>query len=158
MPLQNAQNTTDDIANMQFVVNKTIGEISHIATLPEITIKIIETVEDPTSTAHDLHNIISTDPALCSRVLKVVNSAFYGLPGQIGSVNRAIVLLGLNAVKNIAIAASLAKLFRGGRLCRQFAARDLWSHSIAVAASVKLLSEHLPVSLADEAFLGGLDD
>ncbi|MHC5008830.1 MAG: HDOD domain-containing protein, partial [Planctomycetota bacterium] len=77
----------------QAVVSSAIAEISHIATLPEITLKIIELVEDPSSTAQDLHKVISNDPALCSRILKVVNSAFYGLPRQIGSINRAIVLL-----------------------------------------------------------------
>src|SRR3954468_23442322 len=113
------------------VVNEAIREISHIATLPEITLKIVELVEDPRSTAQDLHRIIANDPALCSRILKVVNSSFYGLPGQIGSINRAIVLLGLNAVKNIVIAASLTKLFRGGKVSPNFSAKDLWSHSIA---------------------------
>jgi HD-like signal output (HDOD) protein len=78
------------------------------------------------------------------------------LPGQIGSINRAIVLLGLNAVKNIAIAASLAKLFRGGKLCDAFNARDLWNHSTAVAAGVKLLTDRLKVSMLDESFLAGL--
>ncbi len=145
-----------DQAQSQAIITSAMNEISHIATLPEITIKIIELVEDPDSTAADLHKIIANDPALCSRVLKVVNSAFYGLPGQIGSINRAIVLLGLNAVKNIAIAASLAKLFRGGRVCPQFSARDLWTHSIAVAATVKLLADKLKLGLADEAFLAGL--
>ena len=92
----------------QVIVADAVASISHIATLPEITLKIIELVENPRSTAQDLHKVISNDPALVARILKVVNSAFYGLPGQIGSINRAIVLLGLNAVKNIVIAASLA--------------------------------------------------
>ncbi len=140
----------------QTVVASAITEISHIATLPEITLKIIELVEDPGSTAQDLHKIISNDPALCSRILKVVNSAFYGLPRQIGSINRAIVLLGLNAVKNIAIAASLTKLFRGGELCTRFSAKSLWIHSIATAAGSKLVCDELKLSMADEAFLGGL--
>ena len=122
--------TTQDQAAVATAVVK---NISHIATLPEITLRIIELVEDPSSTAQDLHKVIANDPALCSRILKVVNSAFYGLPRQIGSINRAIVLLGLNAVKNIAIAASLTKLFRGGDLCPKFSARDLWIHSIATA-------------------------
>ncbi len=138
------------------LVQKAIGEISHIATLPEITLKIIELVEDPTSTAQDLHKLISYDPALCSRILKVVNSSFYGLPGQIASINRAIVMLGLNAVKNIAIAASLAKLFRGGQLTPNFSARDLWLHSIACATTTKLLADKLNIGLSDEAFLAGL--
>ena len=87
------------------LVQAAIKEVSHIATLPEVTMKIIGLVEDPDSTAQDLNKVISNDPALGARILKVVNSAFYGLPRQIGSINRAIVLLGLNAVKNIAIAA-----------------------------------------------------
>jgi HD-like signal output (HDOD) protein len=138
------------------VVSAAIREISHIATLPEITIKIVELVEDPKSTAQDLHKVISNDPALCSRILKVVNSSFYGLPGQIGSINRAIVMLGLNAVKNIAIAASLAKLFRGGELTPNFAARDIWTHSNVTAAAAKMLASSLKLGLSDEAFLGGL--
>lgn len=137
-------------------VEAAIREISHIATLPEITVRIIELVEDPTSTAQDLHNVISHDPALCSRILKVVNSSFYGLPGQIGSINRAIVLLGLNAVKNIAISASLAKLFRGGELCKNFSARSVWVHSITTAAASKLIADEIGLGVSDEAFLSGL--
>ncbi|MEX2216586.1 MAG: HDOD domain-containing protein [Phycisphaeraceae bacterium] len=138
------------------MVLATIQEISHIATLPEITLRIIRIVEDPDSSAQDLNKIITNDPALGARILKVVNSAFYGLPGQIGSINRAIVLLGLNAVKNIAIAASLAKLFRGGQVCPQFNAKDIWQHSIAVATGTQLLAKEVGLGLPDEAFLAGL--
>ncbi len=138
------------------VVQSVTREISHIATLPEVTLKIIRLVEDPDSTAQDLNNVISHDPALGARILKVVNSAFYGLPGQIGSTNRAIVLLGLNAVKNIAVAASLTKLFRGGQICPSFSARDLWQHSIAVGSCTRLLAAKAGLGLPDEAFLAGL--
>jgi HD-like signal output (HDOD) protein len=138
------------------IVADAVGAISQIATLPEITLKIIELVENPRSTAQDLHKVIANDPALVARILKVVNSAFYGLPGQIGSINRAIVLLGLNAVKNIVIAASLAKLFRGGKVSPHFAAKDLWSHSIAVGVMSKLLVTKINNTLPDEAFLAGL--
>jgi len=138
------------------VAEKAIGEIAHIATLPEITMKIIELVEDPTSTAQDLHEVISQDPALSTRILKVVNSSFYGLPGQIASINRAIVMLGLNAVKNIAIAASLVKLFRGGDLTPTFSARTMWDHATATAGTAKLVSDKLKLGLNDEAYLAGL--
>ena len=140
----------------QQTVAAAMREISHIATLPEITVKIIEMVEDPKSTAQKLHEVISQDPALCSRILKVVNSSFYGLPGQIGSINRAIVMLGLNAVKNIAIAASLVKLFRGGDLVPGLSAKDLWDHCTLVASCSKLLSNQLKLGLGDEAYLAGL--
>lgn len=140
----------------QQVVENAIREISHIATLPEVTLRIIELVEDPTSTAQDLHGVISNDPALSSRILKVVNSSFYGLPGQIASINRAIVMLGLNAVKNIAIAASLAKLFRGGDLTPSFSAKELWNHSNATAIGCKLISDGMGMGMGDEAYLAGL--
>ncbi len=143
-------------AQREKLVGNAVNEIAHIATLPEITLRIVDLVENPTSTARDLQVLISNDPALSARVLKVVNSAFYALPGQIGSINRAIVLLGLNAVKNIAIAASLAKLFRGGKLCPGFAARDLWEHSIGVACASRMLSQRARLGLDDEAFLAGL--
>jgi putative nucleotidyltransferase with HDIG domain len=151
-----AQQSSVPTAGQNPVVDAAIRNISHIATLPEITLRIIELVEDSSSTAQDLHKVIANDPALCSRILKVVNSAFYGLPRQIGSINRAIVLLGLNAVKNIAIAASLTKLFRGGDLCPRFSARDLWTHSMATAAGSKLICDQLKLGLPDEAFLAGL--
>lgn len=138
------------------VVTNAIRDVSQIATLPEITLKIVELVENPASTAQDLHKVISNDPALCSRILKVVNSSFYGMPGQIGSINRAIVLLGLNAVKNIAISASLAKLFKGGQLCPAFSAKDLWKHSVAAATASKMLADAGRLGLPDEAFLAGL--
>lgn len=140
----------------QAIVAEAVASVTQIATLPEITLKIIELVENPRSTAQDLHKVISNDPALVARILKVVNSAFYGLPGQIGSINRAIVLLGLNAVKNIVIAASLAKLFRGGRVSPNFSARDLWTHSIAVGTLSKMLVQKINNTLPDEAFLAGL--
>ncbi len=143
------QDRTQAVANA-------LREISHIATLPEITVKVVELVENPKSTAQDLHKVISGDPALCSRILKVVNSSFYGLPGQIGSINRAIVMLGLNAVKNIAIAASLAKLFRGGDLTPTFSAKDLWTHCNVTAAGAKIIANTMKLGLSDEAFLAGL--
>ena len=147
---------TASSAETETIVQSAIQEISHIATLPEVTMKIIKLVEDPDSTAQDLNNVISNDPALGARILKVVNSAFYGLPGQIGSINRAIVLLGLNAVKNIAIAASLAKLFRGGKIAANFDARDLWANAIACACATRLLAKKVGLGLPDEAFLSGL--
>jgi len=137
-------------------VDRALKEISHIATLPEITVRIVELVEDPASTASDLRSLIEHDPALCARVLKVVNSSFYGMPGQVASIERAIVLLGLNAVKNIAISASLTKMFKTGNICPGFAAKDLWVHAAGTAAAAKLIAQELGMALTDQAFLAGL--
>jgi HD-like signal output (HDOD) protein len=141
----------------QSIIAKALAKIGDIATLPEITLKIINIVEDPKSTARDLHEVIKHDPALSTKVLKVVNSAFYGLPGQIASVDRAIVLLGLSAVKNIAIAASISRMFKGEMLSDEFSAKDLWLHSLAVAVTSKMIcNAQGRTAGGDEVFLGGL--
>lgn len=134
---------------------KVMARVTEISSLPEITTRIVEIVEDPKSTAQDMHSIIKHDPALASKVLKVVNSAFYGLPSQISSLDRAIVMLGLSAVKNIALAASLSRLFRPGTISDRFTARDLWSHCIAVGVTARLLAES-GFGQAEEVFVGGL--
>src|SRR5207302_472714 len=143
-------------AEQKALVAAALRKVTTIATLPEVTSRIVATVEDPKSTASQLHKIVSYDPALVTRILKVVNSAFYGLPGQIGSVERAIVLLGLNAVKNLAVAASLGQLFRGVKLCEGFTAKDLWTHCISVAVAARELAKQTAMPIADEAFLAGL--
>jgi len=144
------------VAEPQNKLMDVVKKVSTIATLPEVTAKIISTVEDPKSSATKLHQIVSHDPALVTRILKVVNSAFYGLPGQIASVERAIVLLGLNAIKNIAVAASIGQLFRAGKLCDGFSAKDLWTHCIAVGVTARDLAKQMKLPIADEAFLAGM--
>ncbi len=138
------------------IVESAIARVGEIATLPEVTVKIIQIVENPKSTARDLHEVIKNDPALSSRLLKVVNSAFYGLPGQIGSVDRAIVLLGLSAVKNIAIAASMTHLFNAGAAIEGFKGVEVWRHSIAVAVASRLITAVHGKPAVEESFLAGL--
>src|SRR5580658_86856 len=138
------------------LVIEAMGKLNALGTLPEVTVQIIKTVEDPKSSASQLNSIVAHDPALVSRVLKVVNSSFYGLPGQVSSIERAIVLLGLNGVKNLAVAASLGQLFRGVKLCEPFTARDLWTHCLAVAVCSRELAKHLSLPVVDEAFLAGM--
>jgi HD-like signal output (HDOD) protein len=138
------------------LAEQAVGKLTALATLPEVTTRIIATVEDPRSSAAQLHKIVSHDPVLVTRILKVVNSAFYGLPGQVASVERAIVLLGLNAIKNIAVAASIGQMFRGVKLCEQYTAKDLWTHCLSVACVSREIAKLAKLPLADEAFLAGM--
>lgn len=137
-------------------LQKAVAKVTEISSLPEITNKIVEVVEDPRATAHDMHEIVKNDPALAAKILKVVNSAFYGLPAQIASLDRAIVMLGLSAVKNIALAASLARLFKPGALSERFEARDLWRHCVGVGVCARMLTKAANGVQNDEAFVAGL--
>ena len=149
--------TVQTADNARAIVDQALASMGDVATLPEVTIKIIEIVEDRTSTARDLHEVIKNDPALSVKVLKVVNSAFYGLPGQVASVDRAIILLGLSAVKNIAIAASIARLFKGKKISEKFSAADLWKHSVSVAVAANTIAKLSPHPvMPDEIFVAGM--
>jgi HD-like signal output (HDOD) protein len=127
-----------------------------VAALPHVTSRIINMVEDPNSTPGQLNEIIRHDPALAARLLKVVNSAFYGMPKPIDSIEHAILVLGMKGVKNIAIAASLGPLFGKAAICDGYVAQDLWVHSIAVAVAARELALTTKSGRADEAFLAAL--
>ena len=152
---QTVTNTATTI-EMPPIVELSLREIRHLATLPVVALKIIGLTDDPDSSVADVNKVIACDPALSTRILKILNSSFYGLQRRIGSIDRAVMLLGLNAVKNIAIAASLHKLFRSRQLSPYFDARDLWTHSVAVATAARSLAEKAGGCSPDEAFLAGL--
>src|SRR6266536_1835544 len=148
--------TTATAPQPNALVAEALKKVTTLSTLPEVTSKIVATVEDPRSTAASLHKIVAHDPALATRILKVVNSAFYGLPGQIGSVERAIVMLGLNAVKNISVAAGSVKQYSGSKLCEGLTPKDLWKHCIAVGVASRDLAMQMKLPMAEEAFLAGM--
>ena len=137
-------------------LQKALSGVTEIGSLPEVTTKIVQLIEDQRSTARQIQDVVRTDPALAARILKIVNSAFYGLPAQIASLERAIVMLGLSAVRNLALAASLSRLFHVDQICPQFSTRDLWRHNVAVAVAAKLLGRAGRSAEGDEAFVAGL--
>lgn len=138
------------------VAAKAVASLKRFSMLPEVTLRIVEVVGDPSCTAADLNRIVSTDPVLCMRILKVVNSAFYGLPHPVASVERAIVLLGADAIRNIAMAASFGRVVRGVDGKSRLSAKTLWVHSLAVGAAAKRLAESAGLEDPGEAFLCGL--
>lgn len=138
------------------VVTATIQRCPQIATLPTVTTQIIRLSEDPDSTIAELERLITNDPALGVRILKLANSAYYGMSRRISSIERAVALLGFKAVRNVAVAATLVKLFRGGHAGGSFDAEELWTHSLAVATGARILAERTRLVNCDEAFLAGL--
>jgi len=139
------------------VVDRALASIGEIATLPEVVGRIIQILEDPNSAPQDLFDVVRRDPALSAKLLRVINSAFYGMPGQVADVDRAIVLLGMDSVKNLAIAASLGPVFQSSPSQDLFDAKDLWVHSVAVGVTARHIHRLLDRGLgADEMFLAGL--
>jgi HD-like signal output (HDOD) protein len=137
------------------VVEEALTHISRIATLPAIAGKILSLVDDENVTAGDLEKLISGDPVLSARVLKVVNSTFYGMPSTIGSIRHAVVVLGFDALRNIALAASMSRFFKGSLGQIGFNIEDIWLHSAAVAVAARMIGAQTDVD-PSECFLVGI--
>lgn len=146
----------DPTAGAARVAEHAVGRLGQLATLPSVTLRIMRLADDPTATGDALDELLASDPTLGARVLRVVNSAFYGLPGTVNTTGAAIVRLGFSAIRNIAIAASLTRMFKGGRISDSFDARDLWHHSVAVAEAARMLAQKTRRVGAEEALLAGL--
>ncbi len=133
-----------------------IDDIDRLMTLPQVVFQINELVESRTASAADLHRVIKADPVLSARLLKLVNSAYYGLPGKVASLEKAVILLGVTAVKNLAVAASVEQLFRNVKLAGPYSGRDLWMHCLAVSAGARNLAQRAGMPRLDEIFMAGL--
>jgi HD-like signal output (HDOD) protein len=103
-----------------------------------------------------LHDALLMDPALAARILKVVNSAFYRRQREVASPQAAIRLLGVDSIRNIALAASLHRLFRGRRTIPGFDPGDVWSHCVAVGTAARVLAVRTGTVSPEEAMLAGL--
>jgi HD-like signal output (HDOD) protein len=132
-----------------------IARIGELPTLPEIYSRISELTSDPETGAKDLERVIENDPALASKLLKLVNSAFFGFPSEIRTISRAVMIVGFKALSQLAMSASVLNLFpKGDAEILDFKA--FWRHSIGVA----VMSRHIAIEeescAPEEAFLTGL--
>ncbi|HBT15365.1 MAG TPA: hypothetical protein DEB05_00245, partial [Firmicutes bacterium] len=88
------------------------SRIREIPTLPIVANRVVTLLNNPKSSASDLEKVIKHDQALAARVLKLVNSAYYGFPRRITTVGQGIVILGYKAIKELVLSVSIAELFR----------------------------------------------
>jgi HD-like signal output (HDOD) protein len=120
--------------------------------------KILQIANDPKTSPSDLNQVISLDPVLMGRVMKLINSAYYSLNNQITSLVRAIIMLGINTVKNLALStAVLGQLGKKGNF-QALNIDGFWRHSLAVGVTAKLLAvkRRKDPKQLEEYFVSGL--
>lgn len=134
--------TTDQIVN----------RATDLPTLPQIVINLMSAIEDPRSNAGHINMIMSNDPALASRVLKLVNSTFYSLPRKITSIRDAVVILGFSTVRSLAISASVLSTFS----VKGFSAEKFWQQSLTYGMIAEGLEKRVNLPEKGNAFTLGL--
>lgn len=130
--------------------------IRGIPTLPAVLGELSRRLEDPKTSSEDLAQVIQKDQALSSKVLRLVNSPFYGYSSRIHSISQGIMILGFNAVKNLVLSTSVLEAFRNTPSGDGFRLEDLWLHSAATSCAAKVLAETRRDADPDEAFVAGL--
>lgn len=132
-----------------------LEKITDLPTLPTVVTQIMTIVNDPRSSAKLLAGVISHDQSLTAKVLRVVNSAFYGFPRPITSVHQATAILGYNAIKNMALSVAVFSAF-GSSSGEGFSRDEFWRHAAAVGSVARLLARKVKYHELEEAFIGGL--
>ena len=130
-------------------LRRKVERVSSLPTTPAVLKQISEIIERPDISLDEISNFISNDPALTTKILKMINSAVYGFPGRISSVSHATVLLGLNVIKGLLIGASIFELM-------QESMSGLWEHSINCATTAKLIAQRKGLKEPEDVYAAGL--
>jgi HD-like signal output (HDOD) protein len=134
------------------------GYISRMPNLPITATKVLEICDSPDTSANDLNRVISLDPVLTGRVLKLINSAYYSLPRKVSSLTRAIIMLGLNTVKNLAMSTTVLQSVGGKESFQALSMDEFWTHSLCAGVTAKSIAaiKGIPVREREEYFMAGL--
>lgn len=133
-----------------------VSKIEKLPTLPVVVARVNAMVQNPKTSAREVGAAIATDPSLSAKVLRLVNSAYFGFPSQISSVSHATTILGFNAIHNLALSATVFQMFRDNGQEELFDRRAFWEHSLGVGVFARLLADKVRYPDKEEAFTAGL--
>ena len=131
-----------------------IAEVNELFTLPDVIVKINTMIRSSKTSATDIATAIAADMTLSAKVLKLVNSAFYGFSRRITSINYAIVILGFNAIRNLVMSVFMAGKCKNS--VRNFNAVEFWRYSINCAVATDYIASLVNYPQRDDAFMAGL--
>lgn len=139
-------------------VRKIVNYINQMPSLSTTVAKILEICNDPNTSPADLNKVISLDPVLMAKIMKLINSAYYGMSQEVTSLARAIIMLGINTVKNLALSTAVLTRLKDKN---QFSAIDMdgfWKHSLGVAVVAKHIAKmrNVDPNMIEEFFIAGL--
>jgi putative nucleotidyltransferase with HDIG domain len=129
-----------------------LKRIRDIPSLPEVVGKILAVISHPNTPASEIARLISYDPGLTTKILRMVNSAAYGFQRQISSIQHGIMILGFNTVRGLVLSASIFKMFEGQNGQEGLNHQQFWEHSLGTAVAARLMAKELRVPEADDVF------
>ena len=135
-------------------IEQSLQEVTELISLPEVYLKVRNLMNDPHSDIYDFAEVISVDPNLSSRVLKVVNSAYFGFPEPVDSISRAVNLIGIGQLHNMVLGISAISSLE---LPNDILPLDtFWRCSLFSGVLARLLAEHMKMAKSENMFIAGL--
>ncbi len=136
-------------------IRSRLDEISDILTIPDVLVEVNTLIRSPYSSASDIAKVINRDLALSAKILKLVNSPYYGFTKQITSINYAIVILGYNTIRDLAISVFILDLI-DDKECGDFNPKSFWQFSVNVGIIAEHLVERSRLMRNDGIYVAGL--
>lgn len=136
-----------------------IQDIEQLPTLSTVYYNLQKILSDPNATAKEVGNAIEDDQALTSKILKLVNSAYFGFPKRISTITHSVIILGFKEIKNIALSVSIIDMFADKEETECLDRAEFWRHSLAVAICSNVIAKKVDVNKledAEVAFVAGL--
>jgi len=133
-----------------------IAKLESFPSLPGATTKLLYMLDDPNAAVGEIEEILRMDPGLTANVLKLSNSAYFGFPSKIGSVHKAIVLLGAKRLMQLVMTSCVNSVMKKTVPGYDLPPGEMWRHSIAVSVAAEGLIDELNVSEDDEIFTAAL--
>lgn len=139
-------------------IKKVALYIRKMPSLPTSVAKVMELSNDPNVSPADLNQVISLDPVLMGKVMKLINSAYYGLQQRVTSLVRAIIMLGINTVKNLALSTAILSNLSSNSHMQVINMNGFWRHSLCVGVTAKLIAKEkkIPTNQQEGFFVAGL--
>jgi putative nucleotidyltransferase with HDIG domain len=135
-------------------LKKVLSDNRELASLPQTLAEVLRVTREEHSSASDLSAVILKDPSLTARVLRIVNSAYYGLGRQIGSISQAVMTIGMRQVTALALSSSVYKMTDNWK--STFDRRAFWRHSLEVAIAARMIAEKVKWRNLEEPWVAGL--
>ncbi|MGY8771479.1 MAG: HDOD domain-containing protein [Pirellulales bacterium] len=136
------------------IVQQFVDRAGQLYSLPAVAMEVLELTNNPAVDATQIKQCIEHDPALTTKILKVVNSPVFGLSGKVSDLNQALALLGIKPLKMLVLGFSLPKNLYAD--VDEHALKYYWQRSLTKAVAARELAELLKAKVGDEAFIAGL--
>lgn len=136
-----------------------LARLQDIPTLPLVAMKVNELINDPNSSGADIADVMKKDQVLTAKVLRLVNSAYYAVPGGVTDVQRALAFLGFNTVAQIVLSLSVFSAFSPSPSEEDadgFSMLEFWRHALGTAVCAEIIAKRLAFARPEEAFACGL--